>query len=85
MEYRIAIASQLSNLLKGFRKQSGMTQSELGRKLGISQRSVAQFEARPEKAGFERVLQVLSTLDVDLVLRERASPESSVCSNGDAW
>jgi len=85
MEYRIAIASQLSNLLKSFRKQSGMTQGELGRKLGISQRSVAQFEAHPEKAGFERVLQVLSTLDVDLVLRERESPKSSVCSNGDAW
>jgi len=85
MDYRIAIASQLSKLLKSFRKQSGMTQSELGRKLGISQRSVAQFEAHPEKARFERVLRVLSALDVDLVLRERKPPKSNECSNGDVW
>lgn len=85
MDYRIAIASQLSKLLKSFRKQSGMTQGELGQKLGISQRSVAQFEAHPEKAKFERVLQVLSVLDVDLVLRERKPSKPNEGSTGDVW
>jgi len=85
MDYRIAIANQLSKLLKSFRKQSGMTQRELGQKLGISQRSVAQFEAHPEKARFERVLLVLSALDVDLVLRERKPPQSNEGSSGDVW
>lgn len=85
MDYRIAIASQLANFLKSLRKQSGMTQGELGQKLGISQRSVAQFEAHPEKARFVRVLQVLSALDVDLVIRERESPGSNKPAKGDVW
>lgn len=85
MDYRIAIASQLSNILKSLRKQSGMTQGELGQKLGISQRSVAQFEAQPEKAKFERVLRVLSALDADLVIRERESPSPSKRAKGDEW
>ena len=85
MDYRIAIAGQLSSLIKNIRKQRGMTQRELGAKLGISQRAVAQFEARPEKASFQRVLSVLSTLDIDLVLKERKQAASDRRVSGDVW
>jgi len=72
MEYKIAIAQQLSSLLKNMRKQSGMTQKEMGEKLGITQRRVAAIEASPESARFERILQMLSVLDADLIIRERS-------------
>jgi len=85
MDYRVAIASQLSSLIKNIRKQRGITQSELGVKLGISQRSVAQFEARPEKASFQRVLSVLSALDIDLVLKERKQATTNRHVSGDVW
>jgi HTH-type transcriptional regulator/antitoxin HipB len=73
MEYKIAIAQQLSSLLKNMRKQSGLTQRALGEKIGISQRVVAKIEADPEKVRFERILQILSELDADLIIRERNS------------
>ena len=51
-----------------------MTQQQLGERLGLTQRMVAKFESNPEKAKFERVLQALSALEIDLVLRERETP-----------
>jgi HTH-type transcriptional regulator / antitoxin HipB len=79
MEYRIAIARQLGSLLKSLRKERRITQQQLGERLGLSQRMVAKLESYPEKASFERVLQTLSALEVDLVLKEReaTSPTSN--------
>lgn len=71
MEYRIAIAQQLGGLLKSLRKERQITQQQLGERLGLSQRMVAKLESYPEKSSFERVLQALSALEVDLVLKER--------------
>jgi len=85
MEYKIAIAQQLSTILKNKRKQSGLTQEDMGKKLGISQRVFARNEAHPEKVHFERILQILSELDVDLVIRERNSYGKNNSSNEESW
>jgi len=86
MEYNIAIAQQLSLLLKNLRKQSGLTQQDLGEKLGVSQRRVAAIEAKPESARFERILQILSELDADLVIRLRNDKtEHDQSADVDAW
>lgn len=77
MEYKVAIAQQLSTLLKALRKQSGLTQQELGEKLGVSQRVIARNEAHPEKVHFERILQMLSALDADLIVRARKETDSA--------
>ncbi|TLS66189.1 helix-turn-helix domain-containing protein [Mariprofundus erugo] len=77
MEYKVAIAQQLSTQLKTLRKQAGLTQQQLGEKLGVSQRVIARNEAHPEKVHFERILQMLSALDADLIIRERKSANAS--------
>lgn len=92
MEYRIAITQQLGGLLKSIRKEKHITQRQLGERLGLSQRMVAKLEANPEKASFERILQALSALEIDLVLKERKTPTSPSSRNdsmknseGDQW
>jgi HTH-type transcriptional regulator/antitoxin HipB len=86
MEYKIAIAQQLSSLLKSMRKQSGLTQQDLGERLGISQRRIAAIEAKPESARFERILQILSELDADLIIREHNSEMNKGSSPGkESW
>ena len=82
MEYRIAIAQQLGGLLRSLRKERQITQEQLGERLGLSQRMVAKFESHPEKASFERVLKALSALEIDLVLKERETPNSSSGQKG---
>ncbi len=83
MEYRIAVASQVSQLLKNLRKERGLTQKELGQRIGIGQRMVAQIEKAPEKMRFERLVQILSEFKVDLVIRERET--DSVKNNLEPW
>jgi len=86
MEYKIAIAQQLSSVLKNLRKQSGLTQKDMGEKLGISQRRVAAIEANPESARFERILQMLSELEADIVIRDRNSKMANDRSpNEESW
>jgi len=86
MEYKISIAKQLSSLVKNLRKQVGLTQRELGEKLGLSQRMVAKIEANPEKVSFERILQMLHELNTDLVVRERNDkPVKDHSPDGESW
>ena len=75
MEYKIAIPSQLSVLVLSRRKSEKLNQTELGERLGLSQRSVSQFEAKAEAASFSRVWKILNALGMELVIRERAARE----------
>ncbi len=86
MEYKIAIVQQLPSLLKSMRKKIGLTQKEMGEKLGVSQRRVAAIEAHPESARFERILQILFELDADLIVRERnETPAKNHPDDGESW
>ena len=86
MDYKIAMATQLSSLLKNMRKQAGFTQKEMGEKLGVSQVMVAKIEANPQGARFERILQILSVLEMDLVVRERDRKEQNDSSpDEESW
>ena len=76
MIYPIKTLAQLSLVLKGFRKEKGLTQAAMAERLGITQQSYAHFEAHPETATFERVFMVLRMLDVEVSLNQ-TSPATS--------
>ncbi|VAW57205.1 hypothetical protein MNBD_GAMMA07-861 [hydrothermal vent metagenome] len=86
MNYRIKLAKELSSILISIRKAKKLNQTELGELLGLSQRTVAQFESKPEKASFDRVLKVANALDMDIVLTERTNENKlSNSDTGDSW
>ncbi len=68
MIYPIKTLSQLPLVLKGFRKEKGLTQAAMAEKLGITQQSYAHFEANPATATLERLFVVLRLLDVEISL-----------------
>lgn len=68
MKYPIKTLSQLPLILKGFRKEEGLTQAAMAEKLGIAQQSYAHFEANPASATLERLFTVLRLLDVEISL-----------------
>jgi HTH-type transcriptional regulator/antitoxin HipB len=68
--YPIKTLGQLSLVLKGFRKEKGLTQAAMAERLGITQQSYAHFETHPETATFERVFMVLRMLDVEVSLNQ---------------
>ena len=86
MDYPIHFADQLKQHLRSLRKARGMTQARLAQTLGTTQSRVAHIEADPAAVSFNQLFQVLSSLGVDVVLRDRSSrptgkPETS---SGDA-
>lgn len=68
MDYPIKTLDQLPLVLKGFRKQRGLTQAAMAERLGITQQSYAWFEANPATATLERLFTVLRLLDVEISL-----------------
>ena len=78
MNYPIKTLSQLPLVLKGFRKEKGLTQAAMAEKLGITQQSYAYFETNPATATLERLFLVLRLLDVDISLDQIASASREV-------
>jgi HTH-type transcriptional regulator/antitoxin HipB len=71
--YPIKTLSQFPLVLKGFRKEKGLTQAVMAERLGITQQSYAYFEANPATATLERLFMVLRMLDVEISL-DQTSP-----------
>jgi HTH-type transcriptional regulator/antitoxin HipB len=68
--YSIKALSQLPLIIKGFRKERGLTQAVMAEKLGVTQQSYAYFEANPASATLDRLFMVLRMLDVEISLAQ---------------
>lgn len=67
-DYSLRTAEQLSLLLQAFRKESGLTQSEVALRLGVTQQTYSTLERNAESVGIGRLLKLLGILGVELVL-----------------
>lgn len=74
MDYPLRLAGQLREHLRALRKRGGLTQAQLGQRLGLGQVRIAEIEANPGLVSVDQLLRVLSALDATLVVRERGQP-----------
>ncbi len=71
-EQVIRAPAQVGVLLKGVRRQKGLSQQELALKAGgTSQNRLSQLELQPGRLTVERLLLILAALDLELVVRPR--------------
>lgn len=71
-EQVIRAPAQLGMLLRGARRERGMSQQELALKAGgTSQARLSQLELQPGRLTLERLLLILAALDLELVVRPR--------------
>jgi HTH-type transcriptional regulator/antitoxin HipB len=68
--YPIRLADQLRAHLRALRKQRGLTQTQLGQRLGLGQVRIAEIEARPGSISVDQLVQILSVLGATLVLHD---------------
>lgn len=68
MGHTIQVPSQLSSHLRALRKAKGLSQAELGARLGLSQARVARIEGEPLSISVEQLLRVLAALGVGVTL-----------------
>lgn len=68
-EFTVHTSEHLPALLQGFPKQAGLRQAEMAKRLGITQQTLSAFERNADKASAQRLLEYLSSLGVQLLLR----------------
>lgn len=62
----IAASGQFGPFLRNFRMTKKLSQTELGKKVGLSQERISRIEAEPEKVNLDQLITVLMALDARL-------------------
>ena len=70
MNYPIRLAGQLKAHLRSLRKQRGLTQAQLGQRLGVGQVRIAEIEAKPGLVSVDQLVKLLSALGAGLMVRD---------------
>jgi len=73
MDYPLQTPQQLPIHLRSLRKARGLSQAALGEALGVGQTRVARIEGNPMAISVEQLIEILSALGVQLVLRDMAA------------
>lgn len=64
---------QLGAILRGYRHERQLTQKEVGSHCRLSQAALSQIESDPTTTSLSRIYRILSTLDLELVVRPKSS------------
>lgn len=76
MQQILSIADQLAPLLQAARKSAGLSQTELARRLDLSQSRMSAMELDPASIRLDQLLSICATLQLELVVQTKGTPES---------
>lgn len=76
MQTTIRTTGELGPLLKRLRKARNWSQTELGRRIGLSQERISAIENHPENVTLDNLLTVMMALEVHFAVIEQASDTS---------
>lgn len=85
MNYPIQTPAQLRAILRALRKARGLTQEELGKRLGVNQRRIARIEAAPERARFDQISRMVTLLGGRLVVEENVTEVTTPPASRPEW
>lgn len=75
---------QLSSHIRSLRKRLGLTQAELGARLGVEQARIGKIERNPGSISVEQLLQLLTVLEAEVLIRPR-DPDTRVAEPRTVW
>jgi HTH-type transcriptional regulator/antitoxin HipB len=73
-DYPIKTPQQLGFVLQGYRKERGLTQKDVGSRVGLAQKAVSKIELESGRAGLRQIFKLLAALELELVVRPRGTP-----------
>lgn len=76
MQTPIRTTGELGPLLKRLRKARNWSQTELGRRIGLSQERISAIENHPENVTMDNLLTVMMALEVHFTVVEQESDAS---------
>ncbi len=81
--YPLLTAHQLGAELHAARKAQGLSQAELGVRIGLSQSRVSYLELNPDQLSFEQLLAWCAVLRLELAIARRSGAAGSSASQTD--
>ncbi len=75
MDHFARTPQQLGSLIRRHRRQAALTQSQLGQKMSARQATVSKLEAGEPATQLEILMDALTALDLELVIRPRTKAE----------
>ncbi len=75
MRQLIRTPAQVGQLLQGQRKRLGLSQTDLGTQVGLSQKRQSALELAPDRITVDQLLRMLAALDLDLVIQDKTTSE----------
>jgi len=69
----IRTSGQLGPTLRRLRKAKGLSQTALGRQIGLSQERISAIESHPERVTLDQLLTILMKLDAELLVSTGAA------------
>ncbi len=66
--YSVDTPQQLRTILRALRQSRGLTQTQLGQRLGVSQKRIARIEATPEVTAFDQIARMVTAMGYHLVI-----------------
>jgi len=85
MDYLINTPSQLGLALKSARKAKDLTQAQAATKVGLLPKTISALENHPEACSIESLLKLLSVLDLELSLANKAGGHKATSSSHEGW
>lgn len=73
MNQSVATPAQIRGVLPALRKHRGLTQTQLGALIGVSQKRIARIEANPAKTSFDQISKLITVLGGDLVVTDKSA------------
>jgi HTH-type transcriptional regulator/antitoxin HipB len=82
LDLPVRLAEHLGQQLKSLRKLRGLSQGQLGTRVGVSQGRIAQIEAQPGTVSLDQILRLLQALGADMVIRPRDESTATAADAG---
>ena len=74
---KINTPKDLSAVIRDSRKSKGWTQANLAKRIGVYQRDISNYEAKPETVSVEMLIKLCAALDLKLTIDNQPNKEVS--------
>ena len=81
--YSVDTPQQLRTILRSMRQASGLTQAQLGERIGVTQKRIARIEAAPEVTAFDQIARMVAAMGYRLMIDEAS--KYKVSEPGPTW
>jgi HTH-type transcriptional regulator / antitoxin HipB len=84
-EIPLQTPQQLSSHIRSLRRRLGLTQAQLGGRLGLEQARIGKIERNPGSISVEQLIQLLTVLEAEILIRPRNAKSRVTAVHKVAW